>query len=153
MDGEAGTCTGNRIFVFTIPLTEGEHRVEAMASHCSDVMTIRKAAKENPAYSFRQKGDVINWFDKETFCEDCYSLRDTFGTLLANPESAKLVNAVMAKARAARGDVAKSTAQNQNLQKMMSGIRMENLLKQAGPALKADDIIGLNQALQKIKKS
>ena len=36
---------------------------------------------------------------------------------------------------------------------MMSGIRMENLLKQAGPALKADDIIGLNQALQKIKKS
>ena len=154
VDGrEAGTCTGNRIFVFTIPLTEGEHRVEAMASHCSDVMTIRKAAKENPAYSFRQKGDVINWFDKETFCEDCYSLRDTFGTLLANPESAKLVNAVMAKARAARGDVAKSTAQNQNLQKMMSGIRMENLHKQAGPALKADDIIGLNQALQKIKKS
>lgn len=154
VDGrEAGTCTGNRIFVFTIPLTEGEHRVEAMASHCSDVMTIRKAAKENPAYSFWQKGDVINWFDKETFCEDCYSLRDTFGTLLANPESAKLVNAVMAKARAARGDVAKSTAQNQNLQKMMSGIRMENLLKQAGPALKADDIIGLNQALQKIKKS
>ena len=154
VDGrEAGTCTGNRIFVFTIPLTEGEHRVEAMASHCSDVMTIRKAARENPAYCFRQKGDVINWFDKEIFCEDCYSLRDTFGTLLANPESAELVNAIMAKARAARGDVAKSTAQNQNLQKMMSGIRMENLLKQAGPALKADDIIGLNQALQKIKKS
>ena len=59
----------------------------------------------------------------------------------------------MAKRVQHAGSVAKSTAQNQNLQKMMSGIRMENLLKQAGPALKADDIIGLNQALQKIKKS
>ena len=35
---------------------------------------------------------------------------------------------------------------------MMAGIRMENLLKQAGPALKQEDVVGLNKALQKIKK-
>ena len=148
----AGVQEGNRIFRFMIPLTEGEHEIYAEAENCSDTIHIRKVEQENPAYSFRQKGDVINWFDKETFDEECYSLRDTFGELLSNPKSAELVNAIMAKARAARGDVAKSTSQNKNLQKMMAGIRMENLLKQAGPALKQEDVVGLNKALQKIKK-
>ena len=148
----AGVQEGNRIFRFMIPLTEGEHEIYAETENCSDTIHIRKVEQENPAYSFRQKGDVINWFDKETFDEECYSLRDTFGELLSNPKSAELVNAIMAKARAARGDVAKSTSQNKNLQKMMAGIRMENLLKQAGPALKQEDVVGLNKALQKIKK-
>ena len=148
----AGVQEGNRIFRFMIPLTEGEHEIYAEAENCSDTIHIRKVEQENPAYSFRQKGDVINWFDKETFDEECYSLRDTFGELLSNPKSAELVNAIMEKARAARGDVAKSTSQNKNLQKMMAGIRMENLLKQAGPALKQEDVVGLNKALQKIKK-
>ena len=148
----AGVQEGNRIFRFMIPLTEGEHEIYAEAENCSDTIHIRKVEQENPAYSFRQKGDVINWFDKETFDEECYSLRDTFGELLSNPKSAELVNAIMEKARAARGDVAKSTSQNKNLHKMMAGIRMENLLKQAGPALKQEDVIGLNKALQKIKK-
>ena len=148
----AGVQEGNRIFRFMIPLTEGEHEIYAEAENCSDTIHIRKVEQENPAYSFRQKGDVINWFDKETFDEECYSLRDTFGELLSNPKSAELVNAIMEKARAARGDVAKSTSQNKNLHKMMAGIRMENLLKQAGPALKQEDVVGLNKALQKIKK-
>ena len=148
----AGVQEGNRIFRFMIPLTEGEHEIYAEAENCSDTIHICKVEQENPAYSFRQKGDVINWFDKETFDKECYSLRDTFGELLSNPKSAELVNAIMAKARAARGDVAKSTSQNKNLQKMMAGIRMENLLKQAGPALKQEDVVGLNKALQKIKK-
>ena len=148
----SGVQEGNRIFRFMIPLTEGEHEIYAEAENCSDTIHIRKVEQENPAYSFRQKGDVINWFDKETFDEECYSLRDTFGELLSNPKSAELVNAIMEKARAARGDVAKSTSQNKNLHKMMAGIRMENLLKQAGPALKQEDVVGLNKALQKIKK-
>lgn len=147
-----GVQDGNRIFRFKIPLTEGEHEICAEAENCSDTIYIRKVEQENPTYSFRQKGDVINWFDKETFDDECYSLKDTFGELLSNPKSAELVNAIMAKARAARGDVAKSASQNKNLQKMMAGIRMENLLKQAGPTLKQEDIIGLNKALQKIKK-
>lgn len=148
----AGVQEGNCIFRFMIPLTEGEHEIYAETENCSDTIHIRKVEQENPAYSFRQKGDVINWFDKETFDEECYSLRDTFGELLSNPKSAELVNAIMEKARAARGDVAKSTSQNKNLHKMMAGIRMENLLKQAGPALKQEDVVGLNKALQKIKK-
>ena len=148
----AGVQEGNRIFRFMIPLTEGKHEIYAEAENCSDTIHIRKVEQENLAYSFRQKGDVINWFDKETFDEECYSLRDTFGELLSNPKSAELVNAIMEKARAARGDVAKSTSQNKNLHKMMAGIRMENLLKQAGPALKQEDVVGLNKALQKIKK-
>ena len=148
----AGVQEGNRIFRFMIPLTEGEHEIYAETENCSDTIHIRKVEQENPAYSFRQKGEVINWFDKETFDEECYSLRDTFGELLSNPKSAELVNAIMEKVRAARGDVAKSTSQNKNLHKMMAGIRMENLLKQAGPALKQEDVVGLNKALQKIKK-
>ena len=95
----AGVQEGNRIFRFMIPLTEGEHEIYAEAENCSDTIHIRKVEQENPAYSFRQKGDVINWFDKETFDEECYSLRDTFGELLSNPKSAELVNAIMEKSK------------------------------------------------------
>ena len=142
---------GKTVFRFSVPLT-GEHRIEARAASCVDAMTIRRVESPNPAYAFLQKGDVVNWFDRESFREDCFSIKDKFGELMAHPEAGPLVGAMMTKIRSSRGDVAKSTAQNANLQKMMAGMRFESMLKQAGKAVTGEEIAALNRKLQKIRK-
>ena len=59
----------------------------------------------------------------------------------------------MQQAIASRGDVAKAANQNENLQKMMAGMSLESLLKQAGDAVKPEQIKALNGALQQVKKA
>ncbi|MCM1233175.1 MAG: glycoside hydrolase family 2 protein, partial [Ruminococcus flavefaciens] len=127
------TKTGVCIFTFQVPLS-GKHTIEAVAGECTDTMSIQKTDQPNLAYSFLQKGEVINWFDKESFKTDCYSIQDKLGDLLDHPEAGKLVQAIMDKVHASRGDVAKSTSHNANLQKMLRGMKFESLLKQAGKA-------------------
>lgn len=59
----------------------------------------------------------------------------------------------MDRAKTMRGDVAKSTEKNPNLQRIMANITLESLLKEAGPAIKKEQIQVFNSALQKRKKS
>lgn len=153
VDGKTlATKTGARVFTFQVPLS-GEHTIEAVAGECCDTISIRKVSQPNPAYSFVQKGEVINWFDKESFKADCYSIQDTLGTLLDDPEAGKLVQAIMDRVHSSRGDVAKSTAHNANLQKMLRGMKFESLLKQAGKVISGEQIVELNCTLQSIKKA
>lgn len=146
------TKTGTRVFTFRVPISGG-HQIEAVAGTCRDVISIRKADQPDPAYSFIQKGDVVNWFDKESFKADCYSIQDTMGELLDHPEAGKLVQGIMTRVRSSRGDVAKSTANNANLQKMLRGMKFEGMLKQAGKAISGKEIVELNRALQAIPKA
>lgn len=148
------TQQGQRVFVFRVSLT-GEHRLTAKApvtDSLTDEILIRKVEEENPAYRFGQKTSVVNWFDKEEFTPGYFSIRDKLGDLLAHPESAPLVNALMAKLHASRGDVAKEASKNPNLQAMLAQIPFQSLVKQAGDALPADEVRALNEALQMIKK-
>ena len=143
------TKNGARIFTFRVPIS-GRHTVEAVAEESA--ISIQRVEQPNPAYSFIQKGEVINWFDKESFRADCFSIQDKLGELLDHPEAGKLVQAMMDKVHSSRGDVAKSTSQNANLQKMLRGMKLESLLKQAGKAIGGEQIVALNSALQAIKK-
>lgn len=152
VDGtKSETQTGKRVFTFRVPIV-GEHTIRAVAGSCEDAITVKKVEKPDPAYQFAQDGGIVNWFDKEDFKPDCFSIKDTMGTLLAHPEAGKIVGALMAKASASRGDVAKSTAGNANLQKMMAGMSLQSLLKQAGDAVTPEQAQQLNAALQCIKK-
>lgn len=115
-------------------------------------MTIRRTEQPNAAYRFGNAGGVANWFDEEGFDSSCFSIRDTLGALMQNPDTGKIVGAVMAKASASRGDVARSAGGNASLQRMMASMSLESLLKKAGDAVSAEDIRRLNAALQKIQK-
>ena len=153
VDGTAvATQTGKTVFRFRIPIS-GEHHIEATAGGCADRMTIRRTEQPNAAYHFGTTGGVANWFDEADFDSSCYSIRDTLGALQANPQAAELVNAIMAKATASRGDVAKSASQNASLQKMKAAMSLQSLLKKAGEnVFSAETVKQLNAALQKIKK-
>ena len=160
VDGtEYGTQTAEGIFRFPLKIS-GEHHIRAIVRTaeggeekilCADEIRIRKVTEPNPDYIF-QKQSVINWFDAEDFQTDCFSVRDTFGEVMAHPQASLILKSIMEKARASRGDVAASTAGNENLAKMMAGMTIESLLKQAGEAVGAEQVRAVNAALQKIKK-
>ena len=90
VDGvQAAEKTGQTIFRFRVKLT-GEHCIEVRAEGCSDSMRLRHVEKPNLSYAMVQKGEVVNWFDRENFREDCFSIQDTLGELMADPEAGKL---------------------------------------------------------------
>lgn len=151
VDGKE-TATGNhaKIYTFHVPIS-GEHTIEVIAGRQSDSMIIRRVEKANTDYQMLP-GEVVNWFDRDTFEPGCFSIKDTLGTLMQNPQTAAIVGRMMRAASASRGDVASAAAGNTNLKRMMAGMTLQSLLKQAGPAIKPEQIQSLNAALQKIKK-
>ena len=142
---------GRRIFEFEVPIS-GIHKVAAQAGEYRDEITIKKVAEANKDYLFVKEGDIVNWFDKEDFHEDCYSVGDTLGEIAESPEANAIVQRLTAKAAASRGDVAESVKDNPALQRMMQRITLQSMLKQAGDVIRPEEIKALNDALQKIKK-
>ncbi len=163
VDGkEFETKSGSRIFTFNVPI-HGEHTIDATAcgslgteadDACDliDTLHIRRVEEDNPDYSLGRKGNVANWFDEEDYHSDCYSIRDNFGVLMRNPQTAPIIKKLMDRMIESRGDVAKAANQNANLQKMLAGMTLQALLKQAGDAVPEAMVRQLNAALQQIKK-
>ena len=98
------------------------------------------------------KVPVTNWFDEANFKTDSFSIRDSFGTLMAHPEAGKIAGSVMKALRAKRGEVAQSASNNANLQNMLAGMSFEAILKKAGDSLPPDGAKQINEKLQQIKK-
>ena len=145
-----GAQSGKTVFRFTVPLV-GEHLIRAEADGCNDAAVIRRVNEPDPAYVFNKTaGAVANWFDAEEIDESCFSVQDTLAVLKAHPQAGAVVNAMMAKASASRGDVAESVKDNPALQKMLGRMTMLSLLKQAGAD--GESIKQLNRVLQGIKK-
>ncbi len=151
VDGEElETKSGKTVFNFAVALS-GEHKIKAVSGEYHDAMTIRKVETPNPAYLFRKQA-VINWFDAADYDPSCYSIKDTMGALSRNPRTAAILGRMMERMTATRGDVAKAANDNANLQKMMAGLSLESLIKQAGDSVPGEMIRSLNAALQQIKK-
>lgn len=142
---------GETVFVFKLPIS-GRHTVKAVADSCQDEITVCKVDRPNKAYCLGKTGSVSNWFDEAEFKSDHYSIRDSFGVLMAHPQAGKLVGDLMRKMVESRGDVAKTAHKNPNLQKMLAGMSFQALLKQAGNSVSEATCKELNAALQKISK-
>lgn len=156
VDGQHfATQDGHRVFRFQVPISgehSGEHMIEARAVGQSESIQIRRVEKENPDYVFVKKQDVVNWFDQEALDPNCFSVSDTLADLRANPEAGAIVEQMMAKGAASRGDVAESVKDNPALQRMMGRMTLISLLKQAGN-IEEESIRQLNRVLQGIKKT
>lgn len=152
VDGQHfATQDGHRVFRFQVPIS-GEHVIEARAAGQSENIQVRRVEKENPDYIFVKKQDVVNWFDQEALDPNCFSVSDTLADLRANPEAGAIVEQMMAKGAASRGDVAESVKDNPALQRMMGRMTLISLLKQAGN-IEEESIRQLNRVLQGIKKT
>lgn len=153
VDGrEFAIQTGETVFSFRVAIS-GEHTITAKAGACCDEITIRKVNEPDASYRFAKAGGAANWFDEAEYKTDCFSIRDSFGVLMAHPEAGRIVGAIMQKMVASRGDVAQSANNNANLQKMMAAMSFETLLKKAGDAVPQEAVKKINEQLQQIKKS
>lgn len=144
------------VFLFDVPL-HGEMHLSVVADSggqtVRDEMTLRQVPEPDPSYQFGGAGAIVNWFDKITIDPAYYSIRDTLGELQKNPGTKTIVDRMMQRAVASRGDVAKSTAGNRALQQMMAGMTLESLLKKAGSNVISPEMMQtINEALQKVKK-
>ncbi len=152
VDGEEKeTLESAKIFRFKVPLT-GTHTIKAVSGELSDEMIVKKVTEPNADYIFNKQGDVVNWFDKDDFKADHYSISDTLGELSKNEMANAIVQRLMAQASQSRGDVAESVKDNPALQRMMQRMTLVSLLKQAGDAVSEEQMKALNDALQKIPK-
>ena len=142
---------GHRVFRFSVPIY-GEHVIEARAAGVSHSIRVRRVETENPEYVFVKKQQVVNWFDQDAFDPECFSISDTLAELQANPQAGAVVEKLMAKASASRGDVAQSVKDNPALQRMMGRMTLISLLKQAGN-IEEGSIRQLNRVLQGIRKT
>lgn len=153
VDGvERETSEGSKVFKFKVPIT-GTHKIRAVSGTCEDEITVKKVQKSNQDYIFNKQGDVVNWFDRDDFKADHYSISDTLGELAQNEMANAIVQRLMAQASASRGDVAESVKDNPALQRMMQRMTLVSLLKQAGDAVSEEQMKALNDALQKIPKN
>ena len=114
-------------------------------------MILRKVDAPDGSYIFNKAAaTVTNWFDAEDNDPACFSVQDTLGEIRANPKAGAIVEAMMAKGAAERGDVAEAVKDNPALQRMMARMTMLSLLKQGGAD--EESIRQLNRVLQGIKK-
>ena len=146
------TLEAHRVFRFSLPIEEigAEHQIIARAGDCADAMSIRCVGKPNESYFFVKREPVANWFDQDEYDPSCFSVNDKLGELQAHPKAGAVINAMMAKAAASRGDVADAVKDNPALKKMLARMTLISMLKQAG----ADEasVQQLNRVLQQIKK-
>ena len=141
---------GEHVFIFRVTLT-GEHFIEAKAGEWQDCIRIRRVEKAKEDYIFKG-GAVTNWLKDISVDESCYSINDSLGMLMKNPQAAAIVGQLMSRASKSRGEVAEATKDNPALKLMMAGMPLCEMLKRAGDAVSADQIRNLNGALQKIEK-
>ncbi|MBQ7465954.1 MAG: glycoside hydrolase family 2 protein, partial [Oscillospiraceae bacterium] len=145
------TAEGETVFTFSVPLL-GEHLIRAEAGQgVSDAMTIRHVSAPDESYIFNKAAaTVTNWFDAGDIDPTCFSVGDTLGEIRSHPQAGAVVDAMMAKGAAERGDVADAVKDNPALQRMMGRMTMLSLLKQGGAD--EESIRQLNRILQGIKK-
>lgn len=143
---------GDKVFKFSVPIS-GRHTIEARCGTLTDSIVVCKVDTPNPAY-FANGGVVVNWFDKpeEVVREGYYSIMDTMADIKKNPQAAKLLVEVMAKARKSHGDVAHNITIPEAVQRVMDRSTLEKTLKQASKAITPSMVKELNAALNQIPK-
>lgn len=138
----------------------GETTLVAKAGDCEDSATIKKVDEPNPDYHMPVTGDVINWFEI-TAPEGYFSINDTMGEIMANPEGAKFMGGMMAKMQESQQNPSEDDPQKgmkdlanqiepEAAQKMMMGFTVKRMLGFGG--LPKEQVLGINAMLNKIKK-
>ncbi len=138
----------------------GETKLLAKAGDCEDSANIKKVDEPNPDYRMPVSGDVINWFEI-TAPEGYFSINDTMGDIMANPEGAKFMGGMMAKMQQSNQNPSDDDPQKgmkdlaskidpAAAQKMMMGFTVKRMLGFGG--LPKEQVLGINAMLNKIKK-
>ncbi len=135
--------SGEHFFYFDVP-NEGETVLLARAGECHDKSVIRKVEVFNEAYRLREKNAVLNWFDiveVDGFC----SLNTKMGIVARNPEGMALLESEIFS----RAGI--NTAMFEMFE-AFSVLRLIGLLEATAKTFDREQLLALNERLNKIKK-
>ncbi|MGN0528531.1 MAG: glycoside hydrolase family 2 TIM barrel-domain containing protein [Eubacterium sp.] len=141
----------NHFFSFKVPNT-GESKIVASSGEYSDKSRIKKVSTFNEKYRMKEQGAIINWFDVSEK-DGCFSINDTLGDISSVPEGRALIEGLMKNIQST--DNAAGFEINEQMIKMMNSFtvaRLANLMKSADAQITKEQLIELNNALNKIKK-
>lgn len=138
----------------------GETTLVAKAGVCEDTATIRKVDEPNSDYRMPVTGDIINWFEI-TEPDGYFSINDTIGQIMANPEGAKLLGGMLEKMQQSNQNPDDDDSQKgmkamaskidpAAAQKMMMGFTVKRML--GFGSVPKEQVLAINQMLNQIKK-
>ena len=142
----------DHFFYFQVP-NAGESTLVAIAGDCRDESHIRKVEKFNEDYRMKEKGAVLNWFDI-TMPEGYFSLNDKLSDIMAKEEGRAFFMNIMG--RIMPSGTAEQAQENNGAMMQMLGsftvIRMIGLMGATGVKMTKEELLSLNEQLNKIKK-
>ena len=146
--------SAEHFFYFDVP-NAGETTLEAVAGDCTDSSFLRKVEVFNEAYRLKEKGAILNWFDISA-PEGYFSLNDKLGDIMATFKGKALFAGFAAKIMSQmKRDGAAGFEIGEDMMKMMNGftvLRLTNLMGTAGVTFTKEQLLDLNEKLNKIKK-
>ncbi|MBQ8183480.1 MAG: glycoside hydrolase family 2 protein [Clostridia bacterium] len=150
--------SAEHFFYFDVP-NVGETELVAVAGDYKDTSKIRKVEKFNDEYRLREKGAILNWFDI-TEKEGYFSLNDKLSDIMTSEEGKQLFMGLMAGAMKAQkdnsmmGDMGAEMVSGPMMQMLGSFtvIRLTSLMGAANLKFTKEQLLGLNAALNQIKK-
>ena len=141
-------------FYFEVP-NVGETKLLALAGDCKDMSVIRKVEKFNEDYRLREKGAILNWFDI-TAPEGYFSLNDKLSDIMESEEGQAVFMQMFKQLTANAGpDSMMGGEIAPEMMKMLGGftiLRMTGMMGAAGLKPTKKMLLGLNAALNQIKK-
>ncbi|MCI5872856.1 MAG: glycoside hydrolase family 2 TIM barrel-domain containing protein [Clostridiales bacterium] len=149
----------DHFFYFQVP-NAGESTLVAVAGECRDESHIRKVDTFNEEYRLKEKGAVLNWFDI-TAPEGYYSLNDKLSDIMKSEEGKQFFMSMLSRMMGSMGgdkkdgNPANAAMANPKMFEMLGSftvIRMMNLMGAAGPSLTKEQMLAINEQLNKIKR-
>ena len=142
-------------FYFDVPNT-GETALLALAGECKDASVIRKVETINEEYRLREKGAILNWFDI-TAPEGYFSLNDKISDIMESEEGKTVFMQMFKQLTANAGPESMMGGAEiaPEMMKMLGGftiLRMTGMMGAAGLKPTKKMLLGLNAALNQIKK-
>lgn len=146
----------DHFFYFDVP-NASETTLVAVAGEQKDESFIRKVEVFNEEYRLKEKGAILNWFDI-TEIDGYFSLNDKLSDILATVKGKMLFAGLAAKMMKAMGGNKNATGGmdiGEGMMQMMGGftvIRLTGLMGTAGVKFTKEELLDLNEKLNKIKK-
>ena len=152
----------DHFFYFDVP-NAGETKLVAVAGQCKDESVLRKVEVFNDAYTLREEGAILNWFDVEE-PEGYLSLNDKMGDVLSTVRGKLIFASLMGKMLGGKKDKEEGGEPTKvmgfemtpDMMSMMNGFTVLRLITMAGGMMNMkftkEQLLDLNAQLNKIKK-
>ncbi len=155
----------DHMITFEGVVVDGENVITAYAGDVkANTICLNGVAEHDYSYDLPEGNAGANWFNDPAavaarnalkYPKGYYSIKDKFGTLMANPECAAVLGGFMKQAlgsMAGGGDMMGMGQMSDDMMKMMNMMRLSDMLKMAGDKVPMEAKVMINEALNKIKK-